>query len=479
MQQIQVENSHVHSLKPKAPIHWTSVWQLGFSLMGILSLGGFAFTLVGIVVSSAIDGSAGMGDALPLLLMAAGIGFSGLLLLPSAGHAFLRLLDKPSPFQIKPARPGYLILFVPLLVGLGFLTAQSTTLIWVLLPPIHVITIGISVLWLITLGTRGLSKGSKQRQWGIFGAGLVIAPMFSLLAELVIILVVGVLGIGYLARDPVFAEELAQLSERYLINPNLPMDTALEVIEPYLMQPITIYAGLVLVAILVPLVEELFKPVGVWLLAGRNPSPSQGFTAGVLSGAGFALFENFTLSASSGEEWSLIVAARMGTSIIHIVTTGLTGWALASAWQKNRYFQLGITFLTSVTIHALWNGLVVLSVVPELMPDLANYPDILYNIGAAAPIGFTVLLAGSFVLLLGCNRALRRAIIPAVKTDTPVHTFIPTEPTPASLPDATVENYIQSDETSPTIGTPKAPNTPLVVEKKEEKTNHGNHQFTD
>jgi hypothetical protein len=468
MQQIQIENLRVHSSKPKAPIHWTSVWQLGFSLMGILSLGGFSFTLVGIVVSSAIDGSAGLADALPLLLMAAGIAFSGLLLLPSAGYAFLRLLGKPSPFQFTLPRPGFLILGVPLLVVLGFLTAQNTTLIWVALPPIHVITIGISVLWLITLGTRGLAQGSKQRQWGIFGAGLVIAPMLSLLAELMIILVVGVLGISYLARDPVFAEELAKLSERYLTNPNLPMDTALEVIEPYLMQPITIYAGLVLVAILVPLVEEFFKPVGVWLLAGRNPSPAQGFAAGVLSGAGFALFENFTLSASSGEEWSIVVIARMGTSIIHIVTTGLTGWALASAWQKNRYLQLGITFLTSVAIHALWNGLVVLSIVPELMPELENYPDVLYNIGAAAPIGFTVLLAGSFILFLGCNQALRRAIIAPAKAAPLVNAV------PINLPNTPADNQTSRDEISSTTDASKPP-MPLTGETEEENPNHGNH----
>jgi hypothetical protein len=473
MQQIQVEDLQVHSIKPKAPIHWTSVWQLGFSLMGILSLGVFALTLVGIVVSSAIDGTGGMGDALPLLLMAAGIGFSGLLLLPSAGHAFLRLVHKPSPFRFSLPRPGLLILVVPLLLGLGFLTAQNATLIWITLPPIHVITIGISVLWLITLGTRGLYQGSRQRQWGIFGAGLVIAPMLSLLAELVIIVVVGILGIGYLARDPVFAAELTQLSERYLINPNLPMDTVLEVLEPYLMQPITIYAGLVLVAILVPLVEEFFKPVGVWLLVGRNPSPTQGFAAGVLSGAGFALFENFTLSASSGEEWSLVVTARLGTSIIHIVTTGLTGWALASAWQKNRYLQLGLTYLTSVAIHALWNGLVVLSIVPELMPDLGNYPDTLYNIGAAAPIGFMVLLAGSFILLLGCNRTLRRAIIPPVKT------VPPTEAMPTSLPGASFENLNTSDEILPKISVPQPPNTLFVEGIEEENPKNGNHQLTD
>ena len=103
----------------------------------------------------------------------------------------------------------------------------------------------------------------------------------------------------------------------------------LDQLETYLMQPSTLYIALLFGALIVPLLEELFKPIGVWLLVGRKPSPAQGFAAGLLSGAGYALFENFSLGASAGEDWAMVVVARIGTSLIHIVTAGLMGWALS------------------------------------------------------------------------------------------------------------------------------------------------------
>jgi hypothetical protein len=181
---------------------------------------------------------------------------------------------------------------------------------------------------------------------------MAAAPFLSLLAEIAVIISVSILGISYLALDPDFAQGLAQLSESYLVDPGQPPDEIFNFLEPHLAQPIVLYGGMLVVAVLVPLIEEFFKPIGVWLLAGRDPSPGEGFAAGALSGAGFALFENYTLSASSGEEWAIVVVARMGTSIIHILTTGLTGWALALAWKERRYLKLGLTYLVSVTIHA-------------------------------------------------------------------------------------------------------------------------------
>jgi hypothetical protein len=258
-----------------------------------------------------------------------------------------------------------------------------------------------------------LSAGSRQRIWGVFGIGMVAGPFLSLLLEFLVILVVGTIAVGIMARDPAAARELTQIAENFLANPNQPPDAIIEFFEPYLFQPVSIYIVLSVAAVLVPLIEEFFKPVGVWLLLGRKPTPAQGFAAGVLSGAGFALFENFTLSASSGEEWSLVVLARIGTSVIHIVVTGLTGWALTTAWREGRYIRLGVTYLVSVSIHALWNGLVILAVIPDLLPDGAVYPQVLRNVGTASPIGFVVLLVGAFGLLLGCNAALRRAIIPS------------------------------------------------------------------
>jgi hypothetical protein len=353
--------------------------------------------------------TAGAAAALPLVLTGAGLAFGGVLLLPSAGLALSRILNRPIPFQFKVRRPGWVILILPLVLGLGYVLAKNPVIAVVTLPVLHILAVGISVLWLLSIALRGLSVGSAQRAWGIFGTGLVLAPFFSLVTELIIFLGVAVLGMSYLAQDPQIAPDLMKLSEEILNNPDLPPDQIFDFLQPILTQPITMYAGLIMGAVLVPLIEELFKPIGVWLLVGRKPTPAQGFSAGVLSGAGFALFENFTLAASSGEEWSFVILARLGTTMIHLLTTGLTGWALALAWQENRYIRLAVTFLVAVVIHGLWNGLVILSIIPVFLPANANYPQSLINIGSAAPLGLIVLVIGGFILLLGCNRNLRRA----------------------------------------------------------------------
>jgi RsiW-degrading membrane proteinase PrsW (M82 family) len=463
MQLLTNKDKHPEFSGDQSSIHWLSFWQLVLSLLGMMTLWGFAIMLGFMVLSSAIStgGASSISDSLPLLLMAAGIAFGGILLIPSAGYAFLHILNKPNPIKFKLPRSSLVFILIPLFVSFGYLVTKSPTLTWIALPPIHVITIGLSILWLSSLGIRGLSVGSKQRIWGIFGAGMVAAPILSLLMEFVVIIGVCILGISYFARDPVFAHGLTQLSENYLANPDQQMDALVKFLEPYLMQPITIYGVLIVVAILVPLIEEFFKPIGVWLLIRRKPTPSQGFAAGVLSGAGFALFENFALSASSGEEWSLVVVARMGTSIIHILTTGLTGWALALAWQEGRYFRLGLTYLVSVSIHALWNGLVILSVIPELLPVDALYPDVLRNIGTSSPIVFLILLVGSFVLLLRFNSTLRHAIM------SPVDTATPGEHHPTSK--------IISTDSHPIMNT----NESLDNTIPEENLTNGNHQLFD
>ena len=400
-----------------ASLHWPSVLQFVFSLLSVLILWGIALTLALMVLSTWLSiPNAGLeADSLPLMLMAAGTGFSGILLLPSAWHAILRILGRPNPIKFKLRRPGITILLLPFVVGLGYLVSQNEVLAWIALPPLHVAATGISVFWLLHLGIRGLSTGSAQRTWGIFSGGLVLAPAFSLVIEMVALFTVAVFGIVYLAQDPVFADQLIQLSQQMTLSPDQPPDAILGILEPYLLQPAVIYVAFAFGAILVPLIEELFKPIGVWLLAGRNATPAQGFAAGLLSGAGYALFENFALSASAGEEWSVVIIARMGTTLVHILTAGLTGWALVLAWREGRYIRLGLTYLTAVAIHALWNGLVILSVVPEILPPGTSYPNALLNIGTIAPLGFGLLILGCFVLLLGANSAMRRAIIPPVK----------------------------------------------------------------
>ena len=398
----------------KNSLPWSSIWQLILSILGILVFWGLSILLILLNLGSIVNTFGEPSASVALLLMVASFAFIGILLIPSAILSSIRLFNIQKTIPIRLPRLGLLFSIFTMLLVSGYLVSQRPSLALILLPPIHVVAIGIAALWMILLGIRGLSIGSNQRLWGIFNLGLVAAPILSLLVEFLVVVGMGFILIAYLGREPGFSAELSQLYQNYLSNPNFSLDSLMESLEPYLIQPVVVYAVLVVVAFLIPLIEEFIKPIGVWLLASKKPTPSQGFIAGVLSGGGFALFENLTLSATSGEGWALVVASRIGTSIIHIITTGITGWALASAWSQKKYPRLFASYFIAVAIHALWNGLVVLSIVPVFLPDLQNYPDFLENIGIISPFGYLILLAGSFILLIRSNYKLRHAIIQPV-----------------------------------------------------------------
>jgi hypothetical protein len=395
------------------PIHWPSVWQLGLSSLALLVVWSMGLWLAFLALNEWITQtmSGAEGNAVPLLLMAAGAIFGGFLLLPSAGYAFLRLIGRPTSWTFRPRYPGLaIVLLVPALL-LGHLAAENPQFAWIALPPIHVIAVGLSVYWLLTLGQRGLALGSPQRTWGVFTGGFVLAPTLSLIAELAAIAAVAVLGGFYLSNNPVLAEKVAQLTD-VLANDPAALENLRDQLEPFLLQPVVLYTAITFVAVLVPLIEELVKPIGVWLLVGRDISGSQGFVAGLISGAGYALFENLSLSSGTSEGWAVIILARMGTSLMHILTAGLSGWALAEAWKNGSYLRLGFTYLAVVFTHGIWNVMALMTAGAELLPPNHPLPERIIQMGNAAPLGLVILTGAAFVLLIWINISLRRAIIP-------------------------------------------------------------------
>ena len=166
-------------------------------------------------------------------------------------------------------------------------------------------------------------------------------------------------------------------------------------------------------------------------MAGRNLTPAEGFTAGVLSGAGFALFENLGNASIGGEGWSTLVTVRISTVLLHVLTTGLTGWALASAWREKRYLRLGLAFTVSIALHGMWNGMAVLSVAASQLPESLGIPPAFRVVGFVAMAGLVMLLLVNFGIYLGLNGMLRRSL-PA--SPTPALIAVPAQPQPVFSP---------------------------------------------
>lgn len=392
-------------------IHWPSVLQLGFSLLGISILwsGAFILVLIGLI-QLLLPAEAQGNSTIPLLLGSSGV-MIGLLLVPSVVYPVQRLLGH-RPYRLVPTspwlRPTLLIFALPLLLLAGWWISQQGAALQLILPIFHVPAIGIPILWLSYLAVRDLPLGSPQRAWGLLGSGSVLAPLFILFAEILVLLAGVITWSIWMSGQPGMLDELSILAERLRQAGNSPQLIA-HIISPYLKDPLVIFSAFTFAAVIVPLIEEAIKPLGVWFLAGSRLTPAEGFTAGILCGAGYALVESLTLSADSGNDWVSLVFARIGTAVVHILTSGLTGWALASAWREKRYFRLGVTYLGAVLLHGLWNGLTMLIVIADLsLPAAQLGQDLLSQAYQIVPYGLVGLAIAGLATLLWINVRLRR-----------------------------------------------------------------------
>ncbi len=158
-------------------------------------------------------------------------------------------------------------------------------------------------------------------------------------------------------------------------------------------------------ALAVPIIEELVKPAIVWLLFRQELSPADGFVLGVLSGAGFALFENLTLGATV-DSWLSIFVARIGTSAMHMFTSGLMGWAIVSAKIQKRYAILLGSFALSVALHGLWNSMAILGGLASL-GTLSGSTFLPAHLIISSSLVLLILAFGSIILLRKSNQRLQ------------------------------------------------------------------------
>jgi len=371
-------------------------------------------TLMGI--GQILDRSAAGVDLTTFYLWAAGLVFTGLILVISAGSALFRLQGHPWKSGVAFSGSRWivfasvlLIVVMPVVLVLGEWAITQTQVAWFLLPPLHLLAITIPIFWLLVYGLRGLQLGSAQRLWGVLGTGAAFGPFIILLTELFLMFVFLFFGLAILASQPGWADEILQLAQRLQYAPPAP-EVILPILQPYMFRPEVLLSVFLFIAICVPLVEEILKPMGVWLLAGRRLKPAEGFITGLLSGAGYALFENLFIG-SSAQQWAPVVLARAGTGVVHMFTTALVGWGLASAWSEGRYLRAGFSFAGAVMVHSLWNGLTLLMTAVALSSDYLKLPQILIEAGKVAPAGLGIIALGSFGMIWLFNRRLKHAII--------------------------------------------------------------------
>ncbi len=359
-------------LKQHRKTDWMSILQLVFSLFVFLFfLGSAIFSAqlrVGLLPSMAPELQETM-----LWAYTAALFMLALLCLPSVISSLSAASGGNPPRWLIAPMPALnwlpVVLFVlTLLIRLvilpeeptpGFLTAGLTALA-VVLP----------ALWFLRLGTGSQWGKNPKRNSGLLTFSLSFTTYFILILEMVLFFAVVVGVLAALVRDPQMMEALENLLP-LLQGANLAPEELVELLTPLLSTPSIFISILLLVALVIPMIEEAFKTLGVWLLKGRGISPAEGFVAGIVSGAGFALVEGLLNSAamasSASADWLGFVVGRLGGTLLHIFNGGLLGWAMANAWQGKKPAKVVGTYFLTVLLHGIWNGLAILELSPQVI----------------------------------------------------------------------------------------------------------------
>ncbi len=385
-----------------------TIAQLILSIAGLLLLlSGIIGVFILLLIAPAADGLSGLQvnqlySLLWILLAAV------LLTIPSLVSSIQRLGGKP---QKTVSRRLFIfssiaLVITPLLAYSGISIATSGAIQW-LTGLLNVLIVVIPLWWFIELGRLQLSRGSTQREWGVSTFSIFVTLPVVIIVELVVLGFILLLAAVWLLQQPEFAPLLQQVQQGLFYGSFDPQSLTIDWLS-LLQRPGVVGAILLAAILVVPLIEELFKPLGVWVLKSRGITPAGGFIAGMICGATFALLESlFSLSAVSGEEWLYTVVGRVGTGLLHLALTGFNGWALAASWRDGRSLRTGITYILTVLVHGAWNlfaMLMGLNMVGDEIKLNVN-PDL----AASAPWVLAALAFAMFAALVLLNRHLRRA----------------------------------------------------------------------
>lgn len=390
--------------------HLPSVAQLIISIFGLVtSLFSALALLLLMKLGSSFQSIGGQTDQSVYILAWLGILLS-LVSIPSLVLSIRRLARLPNP----PNQPRSRLLAASItflaILPLGFLVYSSPDLFSnsFLKVLISFITVAVPLWWFIELGQNKLPISSSQRFWGLINFQIFAGMPIVFFVEVVLFLLAMILGGVWLANKNSFAPLLMTLQTQIMVDPNN-LSSVLNQVTPLLQKPGVLAAIFFSLSIVTPLVEEFFKPLALWFFIKRDWSESEGFSAGLVCGAAFALVESISAVVSMPQEnWTVLLIARMGTGLLHTLTAGLTGWGLVSSWKMGNYKRLAVTYLVSMSLHGIWNFFALLSGLGTNLDLFAN--STLAAFSSYAPWVLGTLFAAMLAILFLMNQRIRSTV---------------------------------------------------------------------
>jgi hypothetical protein len=323
--------------------------------------------------------------------------------------------SKDASFTIGLKEIAASLLIAGIIILIGHEIKANDAFNWLILPLLTIPAVALPIFVILGLGVRNLPLGTRWQSWGIFGVAMTLAPFLLGILEIVVLIFLIFLVVAILMSQPNFATDMERLSRQlYILGPE--SKAARNLLLPYITNPAVVGIALAYLSILVPMIEELLKPLGVWLSANRLSSPAQGFALGALSGSAYALIETLGVSAQTAD-WASLLLSRIGTGMLHITTSALMGAAIMYAFHERRYLRLIGTYILAVSLHGLWNALAVLysfSVITESLEKQNSFTK--YQTPLIVVMVVLAILLLSILLL--SNRRMRATLPKPISQET-------------------------------------------------------------
>ena len=398
--------------------HWPSILIL---IVFALSVAAVLLLSFGLGINSLIDLFSKKGDPAGEMISAFAFGFEMVVLFICSWFVLQKVMGREqADLSFKFPFAGWQIFAIFVMVVfsviLGGLVAYTEIkwLTWIILPVLTMFVIVPPIWLLFGIGTNGIELGSRWRLFSILGLSMTVGPVIMIVLELVLLVVIIIVGFLVVAiQNPILFRELVRIGQ--ILKNETNQDVVLKMLAPYISNPIVIASGLGYIAVLVPMIEELFKPLAVWIFARKLESPAQGFAMGLLCGAAFALIESLNASGDGSMSWPVIVSIRAGTSLLHMTASGLVGWGIVSAFREKHILRFFVVYFTAVSIHGIWNACAI-GVGLSAIGESIGRPGWLFNYIPAMLGGMAILGVGMFVVLAASNRKLRNASLPSALT---------------------------------------------------------------
>lgn len=390
--------THLPSLLGSLLFILGAVFSLGVALvLGVVALGNLL-----------INGQIQASETILLTVL----GFEGLLLVGATYISIQKFLERPSAdadssFTISSRQIAACLVVAVTVILTGHLIVNSEPANWLLIPLLTLPAVILPIFILFSLAIRGITLGPRWRTWNVLGISMTLVPFITFILEVIVILLIFGLAIAFVMSQPELIAQMERLAEQIYLLESDP-EALVELIAPLILRPGVITMAMVFFAILVPLIEELVKPLGVWLFANQISSPAQGFALGALSGSAYALIETLGVSPQS-TEWAALLVTRIGTGILHVTASALMGAGIVYALRERRPLRLLGIYLLSVSMHGLWNGLAMIFTFSTIT-EISELPGPFNGLTTPVTAGMILLAVVYLAALILTNRSMRASL---------------------------------------------------------------------